>query len=85
MLQSGQPADEIIQSQGLVQVSDADLIASLVRQVLAEHPAELESYRAGKLTLANWFFGQVMRVAGGKANPAVLREELERQLNQTHF
>jgi aspartyl-tRNA(Asn)/glutamyl-tRNA(Gln) amidotransferase subunit B len=85
MLQSGQPADEIIQSQGLVQVSDADLIASLVRQVLAEHPAELESYRAGKLTLTNWFFGQVMRVAGGKANPAVLREELERQLNQTHF
>jgi aspartyl-tRNA(Asn)/glutamyl-tRNA(Gln) amidotransferase subunit B len=51
-----------------------------VAQVLASHPAELSSFLAGKETLANWFFGQVMREAKGQANPQVLRAELERQL-----
>jgi aspartyl-tRNA(Asn)/glutamyl-tRNA(Gln) amidotransferase subunit B len=80
MLNTGETANQIIQEQGLAQVSDSDFIASLVRQVISEHPAELESYRAGKVTLANWFFGQVMKAAGGKANPSVLREELNRQM-----
>ena len=31
--------------------------------------------------LLNWFFGQAMRAAQGKANPQLLRKELERQLN----
>jgi len=82
MLEKGGSAGEIIKSQGLQQTSDQDLIASLVAQVLQENPAELESYRNGKETLANWFFGQVMRMAGGKANPGVVREELARQLKK---
>jgi aspartyl-tRNA(Asn)/glutamyl-tRNA(Gln) amidotransferase subunit B len=82
MLESGKPADEIIQSKGLAQVSDGSFIADLVKSVLEQYSAELASYRSGKETLANWFFGQVMRAAGGKANPSVLRAELEKQLKQ---
>jgi aspartyl-tRNA(Asn)/glutamyl-tRNA(Gln) amidotransferase subunit B len=48
--------------------------------VLAAHPTEVASFRAGKETLSNWFFGQVMKTARGQANPQVLRAELERQL-----
>ena len=40
----------------------------------------MEKYLAGKETLANWFYGQVMREAKGKANPAMLKAELEKQL-----
>ncbi len=83
MLETGVSPRVIVQARGLRQVSDAGEIAALVRQALAEHPQELESYRAGKQTLSNWFFGQVMRLAGGKANPAVVREELERQLGES--
>jgi aspartyl-tRNA(Asn)/glutamyl-tRNA(Gln) amidotransferase subunit B len=82
MLEKGGTASEIIKAQGLQQTSDLDLIASLVTRALQENPAELESYRSGKETLANWFFGQVMRMAGGKANPQVIREELARQLKK---
>lgn len=82
MLDKGGSASEIIKSQGLQQTSDQDLIASLVTRALQENPTELESYRNGKETLANWFFGQVMRMAGGKANPGVVREELARQLKK---
>ena len=80
MLVTGQSASSIISARGLGQISDSDLIAGLVRQVLDSHPQEMASYRAGKETLANWFFGQVMRAARGQANPQVLRAELERQL-----
>jgi aspartyl-tRNA(Asn)/glutamyl-tRNA(Gln) amidotransferase subunit B len=80
MLTSGRQAGEIIRSDNLAQVSDTSFIADLVSQVLQQFPAELASYRSGKESLANWFFGQVMRAAGGKANPAVIRAELDKQL-----
>jgi aspartyl-tRNA(Asn)/glutamyl-tRNA(Gln) amidotransferase subunit B len=80
MFASGKPAEQIVSEKGLRQVSDSGFIADLVRQVLAESPNELASYRAGKDTLSKWFFGQVMRAAKGKANPQVIQTELERQL-----
>jgi len=36
----------------------------------------------GKETIARWFFGQVMRLAQGQANPQVVQAELDRQLAQ---
>jgi aspartyl-tRNA(Asn)/glutamyl-tRNA(Gln) amidotransferase subunit B len=80
MLQSGLQAQQIITARGLGQVSDSDFIRDLVANVITKYPEELASYRAGKETLSNWFFGQVMKAAGGKANPAVLKGELEKQL-----
>jgi len=35
------------------------------------------------VTIVNWLFGQVMRKAQGKANPQVVRAELERQLKES--
>ena len=48
---------------------------------LRANPHELDAYLAGKENLLNFFFGQVMRSAGGKANPQMVRTELVRQLN----
>jgi aspartyl-tRNA(Asn)/glutamyl-tRNA(Gln) amidotransferase subunit B len=81
MFESGKSAAEIVAAKGLTQVSDSDFIARIVREALAENPKELESYRAGKVTVANFLFGQVMKKAQGKANPQVVRAELEKQLN----
>lgn len=80
MFESGKPAAVIVAEKGLTQVSDADLLSKLVAETLNENPGEVASYRAGKVTVANWLFGQVMRKAGGRANPQVVRAELERRL-----
>ena len=80
MLANGNSAAQVIREKNLLQMSDTGVIARLVSDVITAHPSELASYLAGKETLANWFFGQVMRAAGGKANPAVLKTELEKQL-----
>lgn len=82
MLESGKPASVIIDQEGLSQLSDSEFISELVTKVIASHAEELESYLAGKETLSHWFFGQAMKAAGGKANPAVLKTELETQLQQ---
>jgi aspartyl-tRNA(Asn)/glutamyl-tRNA(Gln) amidotransferase subunit B len=80
MLKTGQTPDAIIANKGLQQVSDGGLIAGLVKNVLDRNPLEVAAYKAGKISLENWFFGQVMKEAGGKANPQVVREELKKQL-----
>jgi len=80
MFESGKSAGEIVAAKGLKQVSDAGFIAEIVRQTLEENPDAAESYRSGKETALNWLFGQVMKKAAGKANPQVVRGELERQL-----
>ncbi len=81
MAASGKTAGAIIATRGLEQVSDTGVIADLISKVLEEHPQEVDHYLAGKETLSQWFFGQVMRQAGGQANPSIVREELQRQLN----
>lgn len=82
MLESGKPASVIIDQEGLSQLSDSEFISELVTKVIASHAEELESYLEGKETLSHWFFGQAMKATGGKANPAVLKTELETQLQQ---
>ena len=66
MLTSGASAAEVIREKRLDQVTDTDVISRLVKEVIAAHPGELSNYLAGKETLANWFFGQVMRAAGAR-------------------
>jgi aspartyl-tRNA(Asn)/glutamyl-tRNA(Gln) amidotransferase subunit B len=80
MFASGKPAAEIVSAQGLNQVSDVDMITQMVTETLAENPGEVTSYRAGKTNVANFLFGQVMRKTGGKANPQMVRAELEKHL-----
>jgi aspartyl-tRNA(Asn)/glutamyl-tRNA(Gln) amidotransferase subunit B len=80
MFESGAGAAEIVAAKGLTQVSDTDFIARIVAEALVENAKEVESYRAGKVTVANFLFGQVMKKAQGKANPQVVRAELEKQL-----
>jgi Asp-tRNA(Asn)/Glu-tRNA(Gln) amidotransferase B subunit len=41
---------------------------------------EVKKFKSGKTTVEQWLFGQVMRETGGKANPAVVRKELKKQL-----
>jgi len=80
MFESGKAAAGIVSEKGLAQVSDTGFITQIIGETLAENAKEVESYKAGKLTVANFLFGQVMKKAQGKANPQVVRAELEKQL-----
>jgi aspartyl-tRNA(Asn)/glutamyl-tRNA(Gln) amidotransferase subunit B len=70
----------LVARRGLRQISDAGQVAELVAGVLAAHPTQAAELAAGKESLERWFFGQIMRAAGGQANPQVVQAELRRQV-----
>ncbi|MCB1756724.1 MAG: Asp-tRNA(Asn)/Glu-tRNA(Gln) amidotransferase subunit GatB [Gammaproteobacteria bacterium] len=73
-------ADEIIEKQGLVQITDTSAIEAMIDEVIAANPAQVDQYRGGKDKLLGFFVGQVMKASGGKANPAQLNEILRKKL-----
>jgi aspartyl-tRNA(Asn)/glutamyl-tRNA(Gln) amidotransferase subunit B len=80
LLKSGGDVDKLIESKGLAQVSDEGPIRDMVQLVLAKSPAQLEEYKAGKVKLRQYFLGEVMKAARGKANPAVINKVLDELL-----
>jgi aspartyl-tRNA(Asn)/glutamyl-tRNA(Gln) amidotransferase subunit B len=76
MFDTGESAQAIVTRDGLAQVSDSSLIARTIDQLIADSPNELKNYLAGKESLAQWFFGQVMKQLKGQANPQVIKAEL---------
>ncbi len=76
----GNPA-QIIAEEDLSQVSDEEVIAAMVDEVLAANPDKVQQYRAGKTGLLGYFVGQVVRSSGGKANPQVVQHLLAGRLS----
>jgi aspartyl-tRNA(Asn)/glutamyl-tRNA(Gln) amidotransferase subunit B len=75
-------ADEIIESEGLKQVSDSGEIIKVIQEIIKNNPSQLAEYQSGKDKLFGFFVGQVMKAMGGKANPAQLNELLKKYLSQ---
>jgi aspartyl-tRNA(Asn)/glutamyl-tRNA(Gln) amidotransferase subunit B len=82
MFTTGRPAAEIVEEQGLAQVSDQDTLTEIVGEVIAANPDQVAKYRAGKETLIKWFVGQVMRATRGKANPQIVTELFQQKLTE---
>jgi aspartyl-tRNA(Asn)/glutamyl-tRNA(Gln) amidotransferase subunit B len=76
----GAPA-AIVKRLGLQQVSDSGQLSGWVADSIAKNPEQAASYLAGNQALLNFLFGQVMRAAGGKADPQAVRAELQKQLS----
>jgi aspartyl-tRNA(Asn)/glutamyl-tRNA(Gln) amidotransferase subunit B len=80
MWQGGQTADQVIDQEGLKQVTDTGEIEKLVDQVIAAHPAQVTEYLAGKDKLIGFFVGKVMQASQGKANPGKVNQLLKKKL-----
>jgi aspartyl-tRNA(Asn)/glutamyl-tRNA(Gln) amidotransferase subunit B len=80
MLETGEDPAKIVEARGLKQTSDTGAIETVIADVLAKNPNQLEQYRGGKEALFGFFIGQTMKAMGGKANPAVVNELLKKAL-----
>ena len=72
--------DELIEQNGLKQVSDASSIEPMVKEVLDNNPEMIEQYKAGKDKAFNALVGQVMKLSKGKANPGQVSQMLKEKL-----
>ena len=82
MLQNGKSAQEIVREKSLEQITSFDELEKTISQILQEYPDEVASYHAGKETLFNWLFGQVMQSTRGKADPQKVQEILKKALSK---
>ena len=80
LLTKGGSPKALVESQGLIQISDTGEIEKIIDQVIASHPQELEKYRSGKTNLKGFFVGQVLKQSGGKADPKVTNQLIEKKL-----
>ncbi|GAB4061736.1 Asp-tRNA(Asn)/Glu-tRNA(Gln) amidotransferase subunit GatB [Uliginosibacterium sediminicola] len=77
----GNSADEIIDKQGLKQVTDASAIEPIIDEVIANNAQNVAEYKAGKEKAFNALVGQVMKASKGKASPAQVNELLKKKLS----
>ena len=76
----GKSADEIIEKQGLKQITDSGAIEKLIDEVLAANAAMVAEFKAGKEKAFNALVGQAMKATKGKANPQQVNELLRAKL-----
>ncbi|WP_316354321.1 Asp-tRNA(Asn)/Glu-tRNA(Gln) amidotransferase subunit GatB [Candidatus Trichorickettsia mobilis] len=81
MFDTGASPQQIIEEQGLVQVSNQDEILLIINQVLEENVESVTAYRNGKEKLFGFFVGQIMKKTDGKANPTLVNKLLKGQLH----
>jgi aspartyl-tRNA(Asn)/glutamyl-tRNA(Gln) amidotransferase subunit B len=73
-------ADDIIDARGLEQITDSGAIESLIDEVIAANPDQVEQFRAGKEKVLGFFVGQIMKQSKGKANPGQVNQMLRAKL-----
>ena len=78
MLKTGEDPAKIIEAKGLVQITDPDSIEKVVREVIAENPSQFEEFKGGKMAIKVLNVGQTMRKTGGKANPGMVNQILDK-------
>ena len=79
---TGKSPRQIVEEEGLLQITDQAELEQVIDRVLAENPEGVESYRSGKGKALGFLVGQVMQATRGKANPRLVNELLLKKLNQ---
>ena len=80
--ETGRSPKDLVDERGLRQVSDVGLVAGAGAEGIAANPTAAGDFRAGKQAALGFLIGQVMKAMKGTGNPAVVRQEMTRQLNQ---
>ncbi|MCK4353242.1 Asp-tRNA(Asn)/Glu-tRNA(Gln) amidotransferase subunit GatB [candidate division WOR-3 bacterium] len=80
MVKTRKSASLIVKEKGLKQVENKAELEKVIKDVLKEHPAEVDRYKKGKFQLLGFFIGEVMRKTGGKANPKLVNQILKQTL-----
>ncbi|GMK46358.1 MULTISPECIES: Asp-tRNA(Asn)/Glu-tRNA(Gln) amidotransferase subunit GatB [Paenibacillus] len=80
MLESGKLPQQIVEEQGLVQISDEGALVAVVDQIIQANPQSVEDFKAGKDKAIGFLVGQIMKETKGKANPALVNKLLLERL-----
>ncbi|MEA3401200.1 MAG: Asp-tRNA(Asn)/Glu-tRNA(Gln) amidotransferase subunit GatB [Armatimonadota bacterium] len=80
MFETGRGPREIVEEEGLEQISDAGELEGIIEQVIADNPGPAEQFRSGKDKAIGFLIGQVMKATQGQANPQMVNEIMREKL-----
>ena len=74
--------DDLIEDQGLQQITDEDQIKSVVLEVINENNEQKNQYLSGKEQVLGFLIGKVMQKTKGKANPKLVNDLMKQELSK---
>ncbi|MDC1205227.1 Asp-tRNA(Asn)/Glu-tRNA(Gln) amidotransferase subunit GatB [Candidatus Pacebacteria bacterium] len=69
------------EERGLLQLNSADDLIPLVDEILKEHTAVVDEFKAGKESALKFIIGQAMKASKGSANPEILAQVIKERLS----
>jgi aspartyl-tRNA(Asn)/glutamyl-tRNA(Gln) amidotransferase subunit B len=82
MFNGGKHAGDIVKEKKLSQISDADELHSVVLEVIKNNNKSVLDYKKGKTQAITYLMGQVMKTTRGRANPALVKNILVKELGE---
>ena len=82
MWNNGENAQDIIEDEGMKQISNTDELNKIVDNIIKNHYKSVEEYQNGKDKLLGFFVGQVMKETQGKGNPKLINQILKEKLKK---
>jgi aspartyl-tRNA(Asn)/glutamyl-tRNA(Gln) amidotransferase subunit B len=80
MFNTGNAADEIINKQGLSQITDTHEIETAIVKIIADNPQPVADFKAGKTQAIKFLVGQVMKATRGRANANLAQDLLLKKI-----
>ncbi len=74
--------EKVVKEKNLAQISDTSALDAIVQEVLANNPKPIEDYKKGKTNVLGFLVGQCMKASKGQGNPAILKELIERFIQE---
>jgi len=80
MFKTGRGANEIIEKEGLVQISDEENLEKIVDKVISDNPKAVQDFKRGKDKALGFLVGETMKRTKGKANPQIVNKLLKEKI-----
>jgi aspartyl-tRNA(Asn)/glutamyl-tRNA(Gln) amidotransferase subunit B len=80
MFKTGKDPESIVKDKGLVQITDASALGSVIDKVIEANGKSVSDYKAGKESALMFLVGQTMKESKGKANPVLVQKLLRDKL-----
>ena len=84
MFETGGDPSQLLESEGLTQVSNQSEIELIVKEIIEKNPKAVEDYKNGKANALQFLVGQTMAKTRGTANPETVHASILKSLLRTH-
>ncbi|AQY51574.1 aspartyl/glutamyl-tRNA amidotransferase subunit B [Listeria weihenstephanensis FSL R9-0317] len=82
LITNGGDAEEVVKAKGLIQISDAGELRSIISGILDQNEQSVTDFKNGKDRAVGFLVGQVMKATKGQANPSMVNEILVDEMNK---